>query len=704
MRSPRRFVPAARIIPAPRMILLAICLAAPVVAMAAVDAPRAPGPDPATGGATAAATGPAAGAAGAGRVERGALVMEGIPDMPRAHLDRLLPFLNTRTARLLDWDAGGGILVATRFGEATQIHLVDRPMGMRRQVTFFNEPIATARACPDPKAHGFLFVKDVGGGENYQIYYQDLQRGGFRLLTDGTSRNTGPRWSNAGDRFAYASTRRNGRDSDLWVAPLADPGAARNVLVREGSWSVLDWAPGDRALLVEREVSVNESYLYVLDLASGALDPINPKDDKVAYGSARFATRGRGVWLTSDEGSEFQRLRYWDLDAKTMSDLTADLPWDIQTIDVSPRGDRVGFTANEGGISRLYLLDASARTYRPVEGVPDGVISSLVFDRDGRRLGFTLESAVAPDNAFVLDVVRGGVTRWTDSETGGLNPDRFVAPTIVEFPTFDQVDGAPRRIPAFYYRPAGAGPFPVIVYIHGGPEGQFRPTFSSTLQYFATELGAAVLAPNVRGSTGYGRTYVNLDNGRLREDSVSDIGALLDWIAKRPELDASRVAVYGGSYGGYMVLACVTHFPDRLKAAVDVVGISNFVTFLSNTSGYRQDLRRVEYGDERDPEMRAFLERISPLNNVDRIRTPLFIVQGRNDPRVPWTESEQMLAAVKKNGVPAWYLMAADEGHGFRKKSNVDFYTRAAALFLETHLVGPQGAGATAGTAPGASH
>jgi dipeptidyl aminopeptidase/acylaminoacyl peptidase len=675
-------------------------LVAVVLLFAGMALSRAEAPPAAATGPSAASAPPAVAAAPAaapgGRVERGTLVMEGIPTLPQAHLDRMLPYLNTRTAALLDWDASGGLLIATRFGEATQIHLVEKPMGMRRQLTFFNEPVGGGRACPDPKSHGFLFGKDAGGGENFQIYYQDLQQGGFRLLTDGTSRNTGPRWSNAGDRFAYASTRRNGRDSDIWVASLADPGSARNVLVREGSWNVRDWSPDDRRLLVEHEVSVNESYLGVLDLETGALDPVNPKDQKIAYGQARFARRGNGVWLTSDEGSEFQRLRFYDLAAKTMTDLTAGIAWDIEEIDVSPRGDRVAFAANEGGQSRLYLLDTGSRAWTRVAGVPDGVISSLVFDREGRRLGFTLESAVRPDNAYVLDLKRNEVARWTDSEVGGLDPARFIAPTVVDFPTFDQVDGKPRRIPAYYYRPRGQGPFPVIVNIHGGPEGQYRPNFSATVQAYAAGLGAAVVAPNVRGSTGYGRSYVNLDNGRLREDSVRDIGALLDWIATRPELDATRVAVVGGSYGGYMVLACVTHFPDRLNAAVDVVGISNFVSFLKNTSGYRQDLRRVEYGDERDPAMLAFLEQISPLNHVDRIRTPLFIVQGKNDPRVPWTESEQMLEAVKKNGVPAWYLMATDEGHGFRKKSNIDFYVSAAAYFLETHLFG------AGGTAPGA--
>jgi dipeptidyl aminopeptidase/acylaminoacyl peptidase len=629
------------------------------------------------------------------------LVMEGIPEIPAALMERLRPYQNTRTATVLDWDAGGrGLLIATRFGEAAQVHLVARPGGDRRQITFFNEPIGGAASCPDPEAHGFLFAKDAGGGENFQIHFQDLETGASTLMTDGVSRNVGMRWSWKGDRFAYGSNRRNGRDQDIVVAARTDPRAAKVVLERAGTWNVLDWSPDDRQLLVERAVSVTENHLHLLDLATGALEEITPAGGPVYCSAARFAARGRALWMVCDENSEHRRLRHLDLATKASTDLTADIPWDVEALAVSRKGDRVAFAANEGGYSRLRLLDAATRRHRPVAEVPDGVISSMDFDRDGRRLAFTLESAVSPDDAYVLDLGSGGVTRWTESEVGGLDPARFTAPTVIDYPTFDEVDGAARRIPAFYYKPRGPGPFPVLVHIHGGPEGQARPTFSPVIQSWVNELGIAVLTPNVRGSTGYGRTYVSLDNGYRREDPVRDIGALLDWIATCPELDAQRIGVYGGSYGGYMVLASMTHYPDRLRAAIDVVGISSFVTFLANTSGYRQDLRRVEYGDERDPEMAAFLKRISPLDNVARMRTPVLIVQGKNDPRVPLSESEQMLAALRAGGGRVWYMMAKDEGHGFRKKSNVDAFTGAAARFLEIHLTGSAASGvpAPAGT------
>ena len=655
-----------------------LCLAAAVVPMV-----RAAGP-----------------ASGGERREIGSLVMEGVPDLPSDLLERMQPYHNVRAAQVFDWDPQGkGLLVGTRFGDTTQVHRVARPGGDRRQITFYAEPIAGALSCPDVATNGFLFSKDVGGAENFQISFRDLGRGTTTLLTDGRSRNTGPAWSNKGDRFAYASNRRNGRDMDLYVAALAAPGDARRVLEREGTWSVLDWSPDDAALLVQREVSVNESYLYVLRLAPGpagateaALEPVNPKPSPIAYGTARFARNGRGIYLTSDEGSEFKRLRHYDLATKSLTVLSGDVEWDIESIAVSLRGDRLAYVVNEGGSGRLILLDAASRKPTRPAAIPDGLVRNLRFSPDGSRLAFTVESAAVPGDAYVLDLHSGTVARWTESEIGGLDPNGFIVPEVTSYPTFDRANGLPRRVPALVYRPRAAGPHPVVIVIHGGPEGQSRPGFSAQTQFYARDLGIAVIAPNVRGSTGYGRTYTTLDNGEKREDSVKDIGALLDWIATQKDLDASRVGVYGGSYGGYMVLACLTHYGDRLRAGVEIVGISNFVTFLKSTSGYRQDLRRVEYGDERDPRMLEVLERISPLRSADRIRTPLFIAQGKNDPRVPMTESEQMLEALRKNGVPAWYLLAKDEGHGFRKKTNTDFYSAAAALFYQTHLLAPAAA------------
>jgi dipeptidyl aminopeptidase/acylaminoacyl peptidase len=418
---------------------------------------------------------------------------------------------------------------------------------------------------------------------------------------------------------------------------------------------------------------------------------VNPTSGskKIAYGAFAFARDRKGVYYTSDEDSEFLRLTYYDLITKEKEVLTSDLNWDVDQLAVSMDGSWVAYSTNEGGISKLYLTSTSNPKRSRSLDLPTGVISNLMFDRHSQRLGFSMSTVQSPSDVYSLDVRTNKITRWTFSEVGGLNPENFVSPELIEYPTFDMVNGKPRSIPAFYYRPKNESerPFPVIIVIHGGPEGQALPAFEPTIQYWLNELGAAVLVPNVRGSSGYGKAYLQLDNGYQREDSVKDIGKLLDWIATRPELDAKRVAVFGGSYGGYMVLASMFHYNHRLKCGVDLVGISNFVTFLENTAEYRRDLRRQEYGDERDPKMREFLISISPTTNAHKVTKPLFAIQGLNDPRVPVTEAEQIVKTVRDNGGAVWYLLAKDEGHGFQKKANRDFYLNAVSLFFEEHLL-----------------
>jgi dipeptidyl aminopeptidase/acylaminoacyl peptidase len=339
---------------------------------------------------------------------------------------------------------------------------------------------------------------------------------------------------------------------------------------------------------------------------------------------------------------------------------------------------------NEAGVSKLYLLNTAAREAKPQAGIPVGVIGNLKWHENNRDLAFSLDSARSALDVYSLDATSGEVSRWTESELGGLNPQELAEPELIRWKSFDG-----REITGFYFRPPAqfTGKRPMIIDIHGGPEGQMRPGFLGRRNYFLNEMSVAIIFPNVRGSSGYGKSFLKLDNGLLREDSVRDIGALLDWIAEQPELDASRVMVTGGSYGGYMTLAVAMHYADRIRCALDVVGISHFGTFLKNTEDYRRDLRRVEYGDERDPEMAAFFDRISPLNGAERITKPLFVVQGGNDPRVPLSEAEQIVARVKQEGTPVWYLMARDEGHGFRKKNNQDFQFYATVLFVREFLL-----------------
>ncbi len=635
----------------------------------------------------------------ADRREIGNLVLKGMPEIPERISRRLHQYQNTRSASLQGWHPSGeGILISTRFGETNQLHWVKRPGGARQQLTFFDEPVSGVAVSQHEKLNSAVVGRDVGGSENFQLYRFDLASGVAKLLTDGTSRNSAPSLSRAGDRMVYVTNRRNGKSWDIHLLDLAAEGESQPVLEAAGAWFPGSWSPDDRRVLVAQYVSANESYPFILDLESGELEALHRTSEQVAYSAADWAPDGKGMYFASDEGSEFLHLRYRDLSSGEEEVLTAHIPWNVGSVVVAPDGKHMAFTVNQDGVSKLHLWQLPSRRPAKLPQLPPGQVFGIGFSPDSRRLGLTLVSSQTPGDAYVVDLANAEVERWTYSEVGGLDSNSFVLPDLVHYDTFDEVDGEARQIPAFYYRPRGSGKFPVVINIHGGPEGQFRPTFNPNYQFMVEELGVAVLAPNVRGSSGYGKTYLKLDNGFLREDSVQDIGKLLDWIEVRPELDASRVVVMGGSYGGYMVLASMTHYNDRLRGGIDVVGISNFVTFLENTKGYRRDLRRVEYGDERDAEMRRHLLKISPTTNARKITRPLFIAQGLNDPRVPASEAEQIFDVVKKNGGSPWYMLAKDEGHGFRKKSNRDFYNSAVALFLEQVLLqGAPGAAASAG-------
>ena len=625
----------------------------------------------------------------------GNLVLEDIPEIPTEVINDLNRYQNIRAASFRAFTPdGNGIFVSTRFGDVDSLHRVNMPGGARNQITFYREPVSGVTRRPGGSE--LYFTRDAGGNEFAQIFQFDPATGNANMLTDGESRNGAVVWDRRGSRLAYQSTRRNGRSNDVWVMDPTNPAAAKVALESpDGSW----WGPAEFSasgskLLLTNYVSITDSRVHLLDLDSGESILLAGGADNTSTNlPVAIDDESDGFWLITDQGGEFNQLAWQSVEPGARPDVVSgDIPWGVSTAVISHDRSRIAFVTNEDGMSRVYLLDTKSRKYRRVESIPTGLAYGIVFSPDDRRLGMTLNLSQTPSDAFVLELGKrpldyGELTRWTTSEVGGLDTSAFRTPELVRYPTFDTVDERPREIPAWVYKPAGAGPFPVIVSIHGGPEGQARPSFSATYQMWLDKLGVAVIQPNVRGSAGYGKSYLGLDNGFKREGSVKDIGALLDWIETQPDLDADRVAVFGGSYGGYMVLASAVHYSDKLKAAVDVVGISNFVTFLENTQDYRRDLRRVEYGDERDPAMRAHLEEISPLNNVDKIRVPLFVVQGQNDPRVPVTEAAQMVAALRELGQSVWYMNALNEGHGYRKRANRDAYQQAMILFFEEHLV-----------------
>ncbi|PAX51767.1 peptidase S9, prolyl oligopeptidase [Brunnivagina elsteri CCALA 953] len=615
------------------------------------------------------------------------LVVEGIPPIPTTLVESVERYTNFRSASLSNWHPKRReMLISTRFGDTPQVHLVKFPLGARKQITFFPERVGGGSFQPTQGDY-FVFSKDIGGNEFSQNYRYDLATGEVTLLTDGKSRNAGGAWSTKGDRIVYTSTRRTGKDNDFYIIDPKNPKTDKLLAQSEGGgWGALDWTPDDTQILITEYVSANESYLWLMNATTGEKKLITPKGgkEKISYDGGIFTKDGKGLYSITDKESEFSRLAYIDLSTNKHTFITSNIPWDVEDIDLSEDGKNLAFVTNEDGASILHLLDTATNKEKPLPKLPVGQVYGVTWHKNNEDLGFTLVSARSTADVYSLNIRTNKVERWTESETGGLNTSNFTDAQLVRWKSFDG-----KTISGFIYRPPAKfkGKRPVIIDIHGGPEGQSRPGFLGRNNYYLNELGVALLFPNVRGSTGYGKTFLTLDNGFKREDSVKDIGALLDWIAQQPDLDKDRVMVTGGSYGGYMSLAVSTNYADRIRGAIDIVGISNFVTFLEKTEGYRRDLRRVEYGDEREPKMREFLLKISPVNNAQKIKKPLFVVHGKNDPRVPLNEAEQIVATVKKNNVPMWYLMAKDEGHGFSKKKNIDFQFYATVMFVKEHLL-----------------
>ena len=615
------------------------------------------------------------------------IVTDGVPKIPALLAGAIERYTENRAAFQSDWHPKRReMIIATRFGNTFQAHLVQMPGGARRQLTFFSEPVYGATFHPRGGDDYLLFRKDVGGGEWYQYFRYDLATGESTLLTDGKSRNSSAQWSTGGDWIAYVSTRRTGQDTDLWVMNPADPKTDHQLTqLSGGGWDPLDWSPDDKTILLMEQISINETYLWLVNAATGEKTELTPRrtDEQVSYQTAHFSKDGKGVYVTTDKGSEFQQLAYIDLATKIMTAVVPNLSWDVDEFQQSWNGKWIAFLSNEDGLSKLHLLDVATGKEHPAPKLPVGTLGGLIWHRNNRDLGFHRVTANAPEDCYSLDVTTGKVERWTTSETA-VNLSNLRDAELIRWKSFDA-----RSISGFLYRPPEkfTGKRPVLIDIHGGPEGQSHPGFQGSANYYLNELGIAIIEPNVRGSTGYGKTFSKLDNGFLREGTYKDINALFDWIATQPDLDPSRVAVTGGSYGGHMTLAVSTFYSDRIRCSIDVVGPSNLVTFLEHTEAYRRDLRRVEYGDERDPKMRAFLEKIAPMNNIEKIKKPMLVVAGKNDPRVPVSESDQVFEALKKQGTPAWYVMAKDEGHGFQKKANRDFEFYASVMFLQEYLL-----------------
>lgn len=622
-----------------------------------------------------------------------ALIAESVPPIDRSIVDAVERYTEFRGASPLAWHPfERAMVMRTRFGEASQAHLLAGPGMARQQITFLRDGIGSA-FYPRRSADYLVVSADVGGSEFSQLHRLDLDTRELTLLTDGKSQNGAGAWMNGRDVLAYTSTRRNGRDRDVYYIDPRDPASDRKILELEGGgWSISGFSHDDATLLLRKGISVAQAELWLVNADGTNLRQIAPRDGAiVSYGGGRLLKDGKTILTTSDRVGEFRNLVLLDIETGAEIDLTPHVDWDVGGWDITDDEQLVAFITNEAGRSVLRAIDLRTRAEVAVPSLPAGQVGGVTWrpappdsGLAPREMAVTLNSSKAPAEIWSLDFNSGQVVRWTQAE-GAVATDSFVEPRLVSWKSFDGLE-----ITGWLYAPDPAkfpGKRPVMVSIHGGPEGQSRPGFQSRFNYFINELGVAVLYPNVRGSTGFGKTFVSLDNGFKREDSVRDIGAMLDWLPTQPDLDPDRVMITGGSYGGYMTYAVAVHYSDRIRCALASVGISNFVTFLESTEAYRRDLRRVEYGDERDPAMREHLIKISPLTNVDRINVPFMVVQGANDPRVPAGESRQIVDALRKKGIDAWYLLAMDEGHGFAKKSNSDFQFYATVEFMKRHLL-----------------
>lgn len=626
------------------------------------------------------------------------LFVQGIPPVPQSLADAVGRYNDFRGHGFADWHpTRREMLVSHRKAGANtaQLFRVTAPLADGEQLTDGIDPVTQASYEPRSGRYA-VFERAIGGNEVAQLYRLPLDQAGAQpvLLTSPDERHAMNAWLRRSGQLIYSAvpidrTAQGGTRSrittTLWLMDPEKPEGRRKLAELDGGgWSASQASPDERLVALTRYLSANESQVWMLDLDSGVPRQVAPaagsQEARAAYAPVGWAPDGRTLWIATDRAGEFRELARLDLDSGRIERVSGHIPWDVSGVSLTDDGRKLAARFNVDGREELHFFDAATARELPAPALPAGNVGAAHYDHARAELAFSVSNAQGPGQVYSL-AADGRLQQWTRAYAPpGIDTSGFSEQKIVRWKSFDgtTISGLLTPPPAKF-----SGRRPVLIAIHGGPESQAQMGFLGRNAYYVQELGMALIQPNVRGSAGYGKSFLAMDNGFKREDSVKDIGALLDWIATQPDLDASRVLVTGGSYGGYMTLAVSTHYADRIAGAIDVVGISHFVTFLNNTESYRRDLRRVEYGDERDPAMRAHLDKISPLTNVARIKKPLFVVQGRNDPRVPYTEAEQIVAKVREGGTPVWYLRAENEGHGFQKKENQDFQIYATVLFMQ---------------------
>lgn len=630
------------------------------------------------------------------------LFTQGIPPLEQSIADQVAAYTDFRGYSFVDWHPiKNEMLVSHRKGSTSQLFLVNAPLAEPIQITDFSERVTSANF--EPREGRYIVLERASGGnEVTQLYRMDLATKQVTLLTSPDERHNMAGWNKAGsavlfssvpvDRTAQGGTRTSITTTLKLVDPLK-PDTARTIAqLPGGGWWGFEFSPNDQQILAIQYLSAAQSEIWLIDAATGKAERVLPEvgsDLKATHFHLGFSVDGAKIYLSSDRQGEFGEVMVYERSSKKLQLLGAAAKNEITGALINKSRNRLVTALNVDGANQLQILNLENGQAINGPKFPVATVGGLAFHPSTSQLAFSVNSAQGPSDIFVFTEATASTPARTEPWTKAFAPPslyamQFPAHSVVRWASFDglTISGLKVQPPAKF-----SGKRPVLIDIHGGPEGQSRPGFMGRLNYLINELGVAVIQPNVRGSSGYGKTFLTLDDGFRREDSVKDIGALLDWIKQQPDLDANRVMVMGGSYGGYMSLASAVHFSDRIVGAIDVVGISNFVTFLETTESYRRDLRRIEYGDERDPKMRAFQTAISPLTNSRKIKTPLFVIQGRNDPRVPYTEAEQIVTEVRKNKVPVWYLRAENEGHGFARKENADYQFYAMVAFIRTYLL-----------------
>jgi dipeptidyl aminopeptidase/acylaminoacyl peptidase len=593
-------------------------------------------------------------------------------------------YLNVRSAGGADLGPDGRLSFLLDTTGTGQVWSLREPESWPEQHTFFEEAVSFVDSSPERSEA--VFGMDEGGNERAQLYRLDYESGAITDLTDRPeAKHRWGGWDSTGNRFAFASNRRDEAVFDVYVQSREETGDDAELVYEGDGWlSVAGWSPSDDRLIVHEAHSSFDHDVYTLDLASGDLTHHTPHEGDIRYSGPEWGPDGEGVYLVTDRESDTLRLERLDLETGDFSVVADGGEWNVDGVAIDDESRRVVYSRNVDGYTELTageLVAPDRIDEFPAPDLPDGVAGGVSFGPEGDRFAVTATGSTHNANVYVVEATTGEAERWTCASTAGVPPDTFVERELVHYPTFDGKD-----IPAFFSTPETEPPesgYPVVVDIHGGPESQRRPSFASVTQYLLNN-GYAVFEPNVRGSSGYGKAYSGLDDVENRMDSVKDVREGVGWLHDHPEVDPERVVAMGGSYGGFMVLASLTEYPELWAAGVDIVGIANFVTFLENTGDWRRSLREAEYGSL--DEDREFLESVSPINNIERIEAPLFVLHGENDPRVPVGEAEQIVEEAREQGVPVRKLIFEDEGHGFAKLDNRIEAYREIVDFLAEHV------------------